>query len=150
MSEADQNVALVRRYYDEVINGKQLDRLDEFVAPDCVDTNPGADAAAGGQRPPAIEQIRGWWQMVFAAFSDARVEFEVIFGEGDKVAENSRVSGTHDGQWMVFPASGKEVTWDMTNMYRIADGKIVERWGAYDLPGIMQQVGAVQGGPPAG
>lgn len=149
MSGPEQNVALVRRYYEEVLSGQQLDRLEEFLAPGFVDTNAGADAAAGGQRPPGIDQIRGWWGMVFRAFPDTRIEHQVIFGEGDKVVEHSTVHGTNTGPWMAFPATGKEVVWEMTNMYRIEGDKIVERWGAYDMPGIMQQLGVIQGGPMA-
>jgi predicted ester cyclase len=147
MSDVEQNVALVRRFYDEVLNRNQLDRLEEFVSPDFVDTNPGADAAAGGQRPPGIEQIRQWWQMVLRAFPDTHVEFDVLFGEGDKVIEHSTIRGTQTGPWMALPPSGTQVTWEMTTMYRIEDGKLVERWGAYDVPSLMQQLGLVKGGP---
>jgi steroid delta-isomerase-like uncharacterized protein len=140
-------VALVYRYYDTVFNQKQLDRIEDFVSPDAVDTNPGADAAAGGTRPPGIEQLRQWWGMAMQAFPDLEVEFQILFGEGDHVIENSIVRGTHKGPFMGMPATDTKVAFDMTNMYRIANGKIVERWGAYDLPGLMGQLGMVRGGP---
>jgi steroid delta-isomerase-like uncharacterized protein len=147
MSDVEQNVAHVRRYYDEVLSQGQLDRLEEFVSPDVEDTNPGADAAAGGQRPPGIVQLKQWWSMVRAAFPNMRVDLEVIFGEDDKVMEHSIVRGTHNGPWMGIPPTGKEVAMEMTTLYRLENGKIVQRWGAYDVPALMQQLGAIQGGP---
>lgn len=140
-------VALVYRYYNEVFNEKRLDRIEAFLSPDIVDTNPGADAAAGGKRPPGLEQIKGWWGMVLQAFPDLEVEFQILFGDGDLVIENSIVRGTHEGQFMMVGPTGRKVAFDMTNMYRISSGKIVERWGAYDTPGLMGQLGMVRGGP---
>jgi steroid delta-isomerase-like uncharacterized protein len=151
MSSVEDNVELVRRYCEQVLGKGQVGRLEEFLAPDFEDTNPGADAAMV-ERPRGIEGIREWWQTVFRAFPDTRLEIHVLFGEDDKVIEHATVRGTHTGPWMAFPPTGKELVWEMTEMYRIEDGKIVQRWGAYDQLSLMGQMGVVRGpmgdGPP--
>jgi predicted ester cyclase len=146
----EENCQLVRRYVEEVLGTGQLDRMGEFLHEDLKDINPGADAATVVARPPGVQGIRQWWETVWRAFPDTRIEVEVLFGEGDLVIEHCLIRGTHTGPWIKLPATGHEVVWEMTEQYRIADGKIIERWGAYDQAALMGALGVLKGPVGAG
>jgi steroid delta-isomerase-like uncharacterized protein len=68
--------------------------------------------------------------------------------EGDKVAACWTVTGTHQGELMGIPPSGKEVTFTGMTIHRFADGKIVENWWSYDAMGMMQQIAPPPPEPP--
>jgi len=78
--------------------------------------------------------------MHVAAFPDIKVTTEHIIAEWDKVVIRWTATGTHPGELMGIPASGRQVTWTGMTIYRFADGKIVESWWAYDALGMMQQI----------
>lgn len=141
----DENCQLVRRYIEDVLGTGELDRMSEFLDEDLDDTNPGADAATVVARPPGVQGIRQWWETVWRAFPDTSIEIEVLFGEGDLVIEHSVIRGTHNGPWMALPPTGRSIAWEMTEEYRIADNKIVQRWGAYDQAAIMGGLGVLRG-----
>lgn len=83
---------------------------------------------------------------VRTAFPDFRVETDELIEAGDKVVSRWTVTGTHKGEYMGIPATGKRVNVTGMTLQRFEDGKIAEDWWAYDLLGFMQQVGAI---PPA-
>ena len=60
-----------------------------------------------------------------------------------KTRERAVVEGTHKGDLLGIPASGKHVRWDAVDVYRVSDGKIAEEWTVWDALGLLQQVGAV-------
>ncbi len=78
-----------------------------------------------------------------AAFPDIHVTIEDILAEGDKVAARLAFVGTHQGPFQGIEATGKRVQWSGIWMYRIADGRLVERWHRYDMPGLLRQIGGV-------
>jgi predicted ester cyclase len=78
-----------------------------------------------------------------AAFPDVHVHIEDEIAEGDWVVTRMKAHGTHQGELMGIPATGKEVTDSVIHVARIVDGKIVERWEQADLMGMMQQLGVV-------
>ena len=141
MTQQDENIALVRDYYEEIFNKGNFDRIAEFVSEGFTNHNP----PRGFTPPPGIEGAREFWSMVRTAFPDMNVEIEVIIGEGDTVAEHSIIRATHDGPWMTVEPTGKKIVWDMSNMYRVQDGKLTDRWGAFDQMAIMRQVGVMPG-----
>jgi predicted ester cyclase len=63
--------------------------------------------------------------------------------EGDKVAVRGTISGTHQGDLMGIPPTGRQVTVTLIDVNRIEDGKLVERWGVSDMLGMMQQLGVI-------
>jgi predicted ester cyclase len=81
--------------------------------------------------------------MFRAAFPDMRLTEEDMIAEGDRVVDRVTVRGTHEGELMGVLPSGNPVEFMETHISRIADGKIVERWGQWDAMGIMQQIGAI-------
>jgi steroid delta-isomerase-like uncharacterized protein len=136
---SEENKAVVRRFIDEVWNNGNLDAIDELVSEDQVDHDPG--------RPPDMpggpEGMHQFVQMYRAAYPDTHLEIGEIVAEGDLVAYTWTATGTHQGELMGIPPTGKSVTVTGMALDRIRDGKIVESWGNYDSLGMLVQLGVV-------
>ena len=114
----EENKAIFRRYID-AYNQHNLDALDEFIASDYVDPD-----------YPQLQGLEGLKQMIgmaFKAFPDYHETLEDIIAEGDKLWVLLTYTGTHKGEFMGLPQTGKKFTCLAIDMYRIANGKIV--WG---------------------
>ena len=133
---AEENKAIARRAY-EIFSSGNLEALQEVIAPDLVDHN-----AAPGQAP-GIEGTRQVLGMLRAAFPDLRLTPEDLIAEGDRVVARLMVTGTHQGEFQGLPPTGKQVTMSGIEIVRLAGGKAVERWGEFDILGLLQQLGAV-------
>ena len=81
--------------------------------------------------------------LLFAAFPDIQYTVEALLAEGDKVVVRWTARGTHTGELMGIPPTGKQVTVTGVNIGRVANGRIVEEWGEFDMMGMMQQLGVV-------
>jgi predicted ester cyclase len=136
MSTED-NKALVRRFYEEVFNRKNTAAIDEFIAPNVVDhlVPPGM--------PGGIEGTRQSIGMFLTAFPDLHFTVEDMIAEGDKVVDRITARGTHQGEFMSIPPTGKQVTVTAIDISRIAGGKLVEHWAEMDMLGMLQQIGAL-------
>ncbi|HEX6506061.1 MAG TPA: ester cyclase [Chloroflexota bacterium] len=91
-----------------------------------------------------IEGIEGETRFIASirtAFPDLRVEIEDMVAEGDRVAARVTHRGTHGGSFLGVPPTGRLVTYEGTVIFRIADGRIADRWGTVDLFGILLQLG---------
>ena len=132
------NVALVRRPYDEVDKGN-IEVLDELVSPTYVDHNP---LPAPGL-PSGLAGLKAAFEMFTAAFADSRHVVEDMIAADDKVVVRVTGTGTHSGAFLGVPPTGKSVRMTGIAIYRIADAKIVEKWGEQDRLGIMQQLGVI-------
>ena len=80
-------------------------------------------------------------EMFRRAFPDWRSDLQQLIAENDVVAENFVAHGTHSAALMGETPTGKHVVLRGVNIFRIADGKIVERWGRLDHLGLLQQLG---------
>ncbi|HXF82712.1 MAG TPA: ester cyclase [bacterium] len=128
---------LVRQFYD-LINTGQTARADALIAPDFTD-HPGVPGL-----PPGRDGLLQFVAMARAAFPDLHVAVEDLIAEGDRVAARVVVSGTQRGVFLgAIPPTGKHVTWTGIDLFRIASGRIAERWNERDLLGLMEQLGAV-------
>lgn len=136
MSTED-NKALLRRLYDEVINKKNLAAIDEFIG------HLRVDHAAPPGLPAGIEGQRQVFSMYSTAFPDTYFMVEDMIAEEDKVVARLSVSATQQGAFMGLPPTGKHVTFTGIDIIRIAGGKLVERWGEMDMLGMLQQLGVV-------
>ena len=81
--------------------------------------------------------------MFFSAFPDLHSTIDQLIAEGDIVAGRMTTTGTHRGEFMGIPPTGKRVTFSEIHIVRIADGKAVEHWGNSDDLGMMQQLGVI-------
>jgi steroid delta-isomerase-like uncharacterized protein len=115
------NKALVRRIYDAFDTGG-VDPLDEIVSPDFVDHDP-----TPGQAPglAGLKQAVGLFR---AAFPDGEMTVNELVAEGDKVFARVTLCGTHAGEFAGAPPSGRFISAEGVETFRIARGKIVEGW----------------------
>jgi steroid delta-isomerase-like uncharacterized protein len=133
---SEENKAIVRSLY-EGFNEGELDRVVEASAPDFV------NHSAPRGVPPTRE---GWKQLLAmfrAAFPDIHFHLEREIAEGDLVTTQFTGHGTHQGELMGIPATGKEVTMSGIVILRFANGKIAERWEEFNMLGLMVQLGAI-------
>jgi predicted ester cyclase len=77
-----------------------------------------------------------------SAFPDAALTVEDVVAAGDRVAFRSTLRGTHRGEFMGIPPTGRQFTIGLVDIIRIEDGKFVEQWGGPDMLGLLQQLGA--------
>ena len=133
----DENKAIVRRYYEDVINHKNVVALEDIIRDDAVDHSAPPGAAGG------VEGAKRFFGMLLAAFPDYRVTIEDLIAEDDKVVARLTTSGTHQGVFMGFPPTGKHMATTGVEIFRIVGGKVVEHWDFYDELGMMRQLGLV-------
>ena len=134
----EQNKALVRQLVEEVFNRGNMSLADEFLAPDFVEHE---------ELPPGIprdrEGAKQLTTMLRSAFPDFKATIDDIVAEGDKVVIRQTWSGTHKGEFMGVPPTGKSVSFGVIDIIRVAGGKLVEHWGQMDSMGMMQQLGVI-------
>lgn len=131
----EENKAIVLRFI-EAYNNRNLDYLnliDEFVASDYVDHSNNVGR----------EGLKQLFVMGLNAFPDWKETIEDIVAEGDKVWVRLTYTGTHKGQFMGLPPTGKKITSKAVDIYRLANGKLVEYWNVTDNVNIFKQVGAI-------
>ena len=134
MSVEENNKALVRHFVEEVLNGGNLDAIDELMAPDYLDhgTPTGKYTGREGHKRSIAKQL--------AASSDLRFHIEEQIAEGDKVVSWVIGSGTHDRErFMGLAPTGTRVTIENIIISRVVEGKIAEDWGVRDASHVWQQ-----------
>jgi steroid delta-isomerase-like uncharacterized protein len=132
----------MRRIY-ELLNAGDIDGFGSLVAEDFVEheETPGLE--------PTKEGVKQFFRMYRAAFPDLRMEAEDVLVSGDKVVARVRGTGTHQGEFMGMPATGKSFDVQLIDIIRFGDdGLAHEHWGVFDALTMMQQLGAIPG-PPA-
>jgi len=133
---ADTNKEIVRRLGVEPWEGN-LGVIDELVAPDYIGHDP---AQPDMQGPEGIKEfITGY----LAGFPDGRITIDEQLAEGDMVATRWTGRGTHKGEMMGIPPTGKQVTVSGITISRVKNGKVVEEWSNWDTLGMLQQLGVV-------
>ena len=88
--------------------------------------------------------------MFRGAFPDSYFTVEDMLAEGDKVVTRKTFSGTHQGDWMGVPASGRKVSFGAIDIVRMDGDQVVEHWAQFDMLTLAQQIGALPSAPPAG
>ena len=141
MSEQD-NKAVVRRYYDEVLNQRNIDLLDELAVEDYVehDPFPGKAIALAGERVAGL----------CLAFNPLQFTIEDVIAEGDKVVVRWTNAGTDSGGFMGMPATGKDFGIAGIDIHVVRDGKLAEHWHVVDQLAQMQQMGLIPAPEAAG
>jgi steroid delta-isomerase-like uncharacterized protein len=130
-----ENKAIVRRYVEQVWNEGRLDPFEEFFAQDVVPhTGPGVTDAKSMKQ--GLANIRN-------AFPDINIALSDELAVEDKVVTRYTISGTHQGELLGIPATGKQAVWSGITIFRLTGGKIVEFWTQVDNLGLMQQLGVI-------
>jgi steroid delta-isomerase-like uncharacterized protein len=131
------NKAIVRRYVEEYWNQGKLDLADEILATDFVfyeQTNP---------EMRGTEAQNQFTTAYRAGFPDIHFTVEDVIAEGDRVVNRWSCVGTHQGELMGIPPTGKQVTTTGISIYRIAGSKIAEEWVNWSTLSMLQQIGVV-------
>ncbi len=131
----EENKANVRRGF-EAVNQKNLAVFDELLTPDIVFHN----ASTTNQGLEAYKQVLS---MYMTAFPDLHFTIEDMIAEGDTVVVRYTTRGTHQGNFMGIPPTGKQVSGTGIFIDRIVNGKAVEQWINGDDLGLLQQLGVV-------
>jgi steroid delta-isomerase-like uncharacterized protein len=134
----EENKAVVQRFYElveDVFRTGDVDALDEVIAPEFVFHQPGT--------PPDLQSYKRFFAMFRLACPDMSQTVEEMMAEGDKVVDRLSWQATHQGPFLGIPPSGNALTMTEIHINRIADGRIVERWGEVDRLSLMQQLGAI-------
>ena len=130
----DDNKALVQRFFEEVINQRNLAALDQFAHPG------GVNHTVPPGMPQESNQFLGQY---LNAFPDVKATVEDLMADGDKVVARVSYRGTHQGAFRGIPPTGKQIAVTGINIFRIANGKLVEHWGLTDRLAVLQQLGVV-------
>jgi steroid delta-isomerase-like uncharacterized protein len=134
-----QNRRVVRRFYEELWNNRQVNVADEIIASDCITHQLRSGAEVGGvlRGPEAVKHHVAEW---LNGFPDLRFTVEQMIAEGDTVVTRSVMEGTHQGCWLGVAPTGKRVSIRMMVIQRLADGKIAEDWVLVESLGFLQQL----------
>lgn len=133
----EQNKAIARRIYDELLNQENKAVIDEIFADDVIIHDPFMGTMTG---MAAFKQLLGVFD---AAFPGHRVTVDQITAEGDYVSVLHTHTATHTGQFMALPPTGKKATVNGIELFRIVNGKIVEFWRKDDDVSLLIQLGAL-------
>jgi steroid delta-isomerase-like uncharacterized protein len=133
----EDNKALLRRGIEEVINRGNFAVADEIIASDYVYRSPGTPEVRG---PDGLKQLVQGYR---TAFPDLNMSVQEQIAEGDSVMTRWTATGTHRGELMGIPPTGKQVNVMGMIISRCAGGKIVEEVEIFDAMGMMQQLGVV-------
>lgn len=133
MSTAE-NKALVRRMIDSWNNG-DLAGMSAYWSPGMVHHSRGGTLDT--------RQVAGAMGGVMSAFPDLRMTIEDMVAEGDKVASLLTLTGTHTGEFLSIPPTGKSVSISLQGMVRIQEGKVTEHWGVADGLALLEQLNLI-------
>jgi len=138
MSLEEMNKAMVRRYFDEIMNKGNPEAIDEMIAPECVFTIPTLPEPFYG--PDGYRQLI---ELLRSAFPDLLFKVEDELAEGDIVVDRWTASGTSKGPFNGMPPSGQPFEIEGIGWYRLRDGKFIENRVNEDSLGLLQQIGAL-------
>jgi steroid delta-isomerase-like uncharacterized protein len=142
MDAISQNKTTVTSFIDALFTKGDLGAVDEYLGADFVNHDPPAGVTADR------EGMRTAGAMFRTAFPDWHSDMDILVGEDDLIVEHFTASGTQQGEIFGVPPSGRTVRLPGINIWRLRDGRIVERWGRLDELGLLRQLGLAQG-PPA-
>jgi steroid delta-isomerase-like uncharacterized protein len=131
---------LVRRIFEEIVNQGRIDAVDELMAEDFLDHGPMGDTQG---REAFKASITAWR----SAVPDVHCEVDNLIAEGDTVGWTVHTTGTHTGDGLGFPATGKPFETVSANIGRFKDGRATEHWAEQGLFPMLAQIGML---PPMG
>ena len=134
-SEIERNKSVMRKWVEE-LNASNLECLGEVIHPDFVDHNP---------FPGATPDKKGYIALLTTAheewFPGIQITIEDMVAEADKVAVRLSVKAKHAGPALGSKPTGNDLAWDAYAVYRLKDGRLVDRWEMLDSMSFMAQLG---------
>src|SRR5258708_22069264 len=135
-NDLEENKRIIRAFIETAVNKHQADQAADYMTSD-IKWHGGTLGTVEGR-----ETFVGLVGAIVSALPDLRNVEQDIIAERDIVSVRAVVEGTHKGDLLGIPASGKRVRWDAVDVYRIEGGKIAEEWAADDLLAFVYGVGA--------
>jgi steroid delta-isomerase-like uncharacterized protein len=136
MSGTD-NKAVVRRYYDEVLNQRKVDVLDELAVEDYIEHDPFPGQGNGRS------DLKARALLLLGAFNPLQFTIDDVIAEGDRVAVRWTNHGTQSGSFMGMPATGGTFSIAGVDIHLLRDGRLAEHWHVVDMLSQMQQLGLI-------
>jgi steroid delta-isomerase-like uncharacterized protein len=138
-AQAPSNKATFRRFHDAFANSGDAEfiaqMIDEIAEPGVENHTP--VEATGTQA------LKDLFARIHRVFPDLRVTVEDLIEEGDKVVGRNTLTGTHQGEYMGLPPTGRSVTYQEIIIFRFVNGRIAETWGVVDVFSQMKQLGMI-------
>jgi steroid delta-isomerase-like uncharacterized protein len=138
MGASEDSKALMWRITEDIWNEGRLELVDELIAEDLVDhvDVPGLEGTGRARYRASVEMTR-------AAFPDYRNPLDFVIAEDAYAVSYGRATGTHLGEFLGIPSTGRTFDVPTVGILRFANGQAVERWGMSDNLAIMQQLGVM-------
>jgi predicted ester cyclase len=133
---AEDNKAIVRRFYDDVMGAGRIEVLDEVMADGFVDHG---EALFGS--PQGRETLRQGIAATHDILPGLHVQLHEMVAEGDLVGVRGTMRCRHAGAFLGVAGTGHELSWQGNAIFRIEDGRIAERWFNSDSISILRQLG---------
>lgn len=128
---------VVRTFIEQAFNEKNSEALDAYFSADLT------DHALPPMLPSGLQGRKMFYRAFLAAFPDLRVQIEDMVAENDRVVTSWSASGTHTGELMGIPPTGKSATFTGIAIDRFENGQSAEHWEVIDQVGMMQQLGLI-------
>ena len=136
----DDNKQVFRRFVDQVMNQGNLSAIDDIMTPDFVEHE---------HMPPGIplnrDGVKQFFSILHGAFSNVHARIDDEIAEGDKVVARLTVRAEHTGVFAGIPATGRHVSFEVIDICRIANNRMLEHWGITDQMALLQHLGAAPG-----
>ncbi len=126
---------LLAQFGVKIFGEKDFTALADLMREDYIQHNP-----LVGQGRKGFQDFFEFW---FKASPDFNFELKQIVSEGDKVWVYGTYSGTHIGDWLGIPATGKAYAFDAVDIFRVYDGKLAEHWDVLDVYSLFKQLGTI-------
>jgi steroid delta-isomerase-like uncharacterized protein len=120
---SEQSKQLIQKWYDEVINGRDLDAIGDYFSDERM-----------------VEGIRRGCFSYFTSFPDLHVSVDELIAEGDRVFVRSTMTGTHDGEYKGLPATGRHVAAESAEVFRVEGGRFAGYWCLANVAGLIRQL----------
>lgn len=129
---SEQNKDLIRRFYEELVNGRKIELADEIILENF------DDHAARGT---GLENFKTLYSVMLRIFPDVQARIEDLIAEDDKVVARVEFTATQAGSFRGFPPANRKVAFSGMDIFRLKDGKIAERWVQRDFLGMLEKLG---------
>ena len=136
---SDQQKRLAERFHKDIFEAGKLDVADEILSPNFAVHSPDYPP----ELPSGPEGVKQWAMGLRQGFPDVGFTHHDVIAEGDKVVIRWSVTGTHKGELLGMPATGKQIQVSGIDVFRVQDGRLVEMWQNMDTFGMMRSLGVI-------
>jgi predicted SnoaL-like aldol condensation-catalyzing enzyme len=136
VAKLEANKQVVMNFMNDVLNGHHGDHAGLYLSDDMQWHGGTVGTVAGGGN------VGGLMTQVVTSLPDLATETKDILGQGDEVVVRLVVTGTLQAALLGIPGTGQHVSWDAIDLYRLANGKIIEEWAGEDFTAFLNTAGA--------